>query len=207
MWGGWRQECPPISRAGSAWRPRTSTTTAGDRGAGPWSGAVEDRRTLRMNVARLDLAHEAARVYTRFGVEARDVEAKYRYLSTVTYEPDFPIPGDPGSTVNRDITSEPDGHQLAAYLTSRVRITDRLSGEFGLRWDDQTYDDVGGPDQFAPRLNVLYEATPATRLRAAGPVLAGAGHQRVAGRGRRGHVLPGAARGSPHIRLRARLPA
>jgi outer membrane receptor protein involved in Fe transport len=169
VWGGWRQTWPAdlSSRLILAITDIDNDREGTIDEPGQRSGSVEDRRTLRMSVARLDIAHEAPRIYTRFGVEARDLEARYHYLSTVTFEPDFPIPGDPGSTVTRDLAPRPEGHQVAAYLTTRMRMSERLSGEIGLRWDDQTYDDVDGPDQLAPRLNMLFEVTPSTRLRAA----------------------------------------
>ena len=54
---------------------------------------------------------------------------------------------------------------MAAYATSRVLVTDRLAAEIGLRWDEQTY--AGDAhDQWSPRLNLVYEAGDATRLRA-----------------------------------------
>ena len=169
VWGGWQQEWAGnlSSRLTLAFTDVDNDRQGTIDEPGEQLGAVQDHRTLGIGVVRLDLEHRAERVYTRFGVEGRGLNAKYHYASTSTYEPDFPIPGDPGSTVTRDLAPEPDGHQIAAYVTSRVRITDRLSTELGLRWDDQTYDDPGGAEQFAPRLNVMYELAPATRLRAA----------------------------------------
>jgi outer membrane receptor protein involved in Fe transport len=169
VWGGWRQD----------WRAYLSsrlilalTDIDNDRAGsvdepGQRTGSVTDRRTLRTGVARLDLEHRAPSVFTRFGVEGREVKARYNYASTVTFEPDYPLPGDSGSTVSRDLDPQPDGHQFGAYVTSRARLADRLSVEVGLRWDNQTYDDVEGSEQFAPRLNLMYDVTPESRLRAA----------------------------------------
>jgi outer membrane receptor protein involved in Fe transport len=169
VWGGWQQ----------AWRGNLTsrlilalTDLDNDREGtiddpGRRSGALDDRRTLRSAVARLDLEHRAEGLFTRLGVEGREVEARYRYASTVTYAPGFPLPGDPGGTLTRELDPDPDGHELGAYLTSRARITDRLSAEAGLRWDHQTYDDNEGPEQFAPRFNLLYDLSAGTRLRAA----------------------------------------
>ena len=170
LWGGWQQEWPGnlSSRLILAFTDIDNDRTGSIDDPGAQLGSVNDHRRLRTGVARLDLQHKAERFYTRFGVEGRQLKAEYQYASTSTFEPDFPIPGDPGSTVTRNLAPAPEGYQLAAYVTSRARITDRLSAELGLRWDDQTYDDdAGGPTQFAPRVNVMYELAPATRLRAA----------------------------------------
>ncbi len=169
VWGGWEQAW---GRELSSRLTLALTDVDNERDGiisdpGQRDGAVDERRTLRMGVARLDLEHRLDRLFTRFGVEGREVKAKYRYTSRITYEPDYPLPGDPGETVTRDLALEPDGHQFAAYVTSRFRATDRLSAELGLRWDNQTYDDADGPDQFAPRVNVLFDLTPQTHLRAA----------------------------------------
>ncbi len=169
IWTGWQQRWPGhfTSRLVLALTDVDTDRDGSIDDPGAREGTVEDTRKMSMGVVRLDLVHEAARVYTRFGLEARRARARYHYTSTITHEPDFPVPGDPGSTVDRDLAPQPEGHQLAAYATSRVRLSDRLNAELGLRWDTQTYDHVGGPDQIAPRLNFLYELTAATHLRAA----------------------------------------
>ena len=50
------------------------------------------------------------------------------------------------------------------YATSRVRATDRLTAEFGVRWDEQTYG-ADADDQFVPRFNLAFDATATTSLR------------------------------------------
>jgi len=169
VWGGWEQAWSSVL---SSRLTLALTDVDNDREGtivepGRRDSAVDERRTLRMGVARLDLEHRLPRLYTRFGVEGRELKAKYRYVSRITNDPDFPLPGDPGGTQTRDLAPEPDGHQSAAYITSRVRMTDSFSGEFGLRWDHQSYLEDSGPEQFAPRVNLLYEPVAGTRLRAA----------------------------------------
>jgi outer membrane receptor protein involved in Fe transport len=169
VWGGWDQLWPArfssrlILAVTDVDNERQGTLDE----AGESSGGVDDDRTLQSYLARLEVSHDAGRFYTRTGVEGRHLHAEYRYRSTVTYAPDYPLPGDPQTTATRDLSPRPDGNQLAAWVTSRVRVTDRLTSELGLRWDDQTYDDVGGPEQISPRLNLLYDLAPGTRLRAA----------------------------------------
>lgn len=134
---------------------------------GEHEGAVSDRREFRMGMVKLDFTHQSSRAFTRFGLEAREMEAEYRYHSQVWYAADFPLPGDPPRTIVRDLAPEPEGHQYAAYLTTRLRLLDRLGVELGLRWDDQTYDEVSDPTQLSPRVNVLLDLTEGTRVKAA----------------------------------------
>ena len=128
-------------------------------------GSVDDQRHYDVLGLKLDGRYAAQRWLHRFGVELRSLSADYEYTSTLRYEADGLYPGFPGLTVNRDLAPEPSGDHVAAYATSRVLVTDRLAAEIGLRWDEQTY--AGDAhDQWSPRLNLVYEAGSATRLRA-----------------------------------------
>jgi hypothetical protein len=169
VWGGWEQQWP--FRFTSRLMLALTDIDNGREGTiddpGERTGAVNERRTLRTGLARLDVSHRAERFFTRFGAEGREVKARYDYLSELIYAPDYPLPGDTGETVQRDLSPVPEGHQFGAWLTTRMRISDQWNVELGARWDDQTYDDVEGPEQFSPRLNLMYDLNPATRLRAA----------------------------------------
>ncbi len=130
-------------------------------------GNLQDDRDLDVVLARLDVEHRGERLYGRLGAEYRESHGRYRYRSAVAYLPGWPFPGDAGSSVQRDLRPSPEGHQAALYATGRLRLTERLSAELGLRWDDQTYDDVSGPHEVSPRLNLLYDLSPRSRLRLA----------------------------------------
>jgi outer membrane receptor protein involved in Fe transport len=45
-------------------------------------------------------------------------------------------------------------------------MTDRLTGELGMRWDNQTWDKVDGGTQLSPRVNLRYDPDARTQLRA-----------------------------------------
>lgn len=169
VWAGWQQQWPGAltSRLIVGLTDLDNDRSGIIDDPGRRAANVDDRRTLRTGVARLDVEHRAERAFTRLGVEGREVESKYRYSSVSVFAPDFPLPGDAGGTVTRALDPDPDGHYMSAYFTSRVRLSDPLSVEAGLRWDDQTYDGLDTPEQFAPRLNLMYDLTPETRLRAA----------------------------------------
>jgi outer membrane receptor protein involved in Fe transport len=129
-------------------------------------GTVHDSRAYEILGLRLENEHLVGNVVNRWGLEARQLDSKYSYQSAVTYAPDFPLPGDPGTQVERDLRPEPDGHALAAFASTRFRPVERLTTEFGLRWDKQTYGNLEADTQFSPRLNLLYDLREGTRLRA-----------------------------------------
>ena len=60
------------------------------------------------------------------------------------------------------LPSRPAEH-VALYYTLRGRLTDDLTAEFGLRWDEQTYG-VDADDQFGPRINLAWRLDGQTRL-------------------------------------------
>jgi outer membrane cobalamin receptor len=128
-------------------------------------GFVDDHRAYHVFGAKLDGTWSTPRWLHRAGLEFRSLAARYRYASEVTFQPDYPFPGDPGGTIARDLAPAPDGDHVAAYATSRLRVTDRLTAELGFRWDEQTYG-ADSDDQFAPRVNLAFEAGADTRLRA-----------------------------------------
>ena len=130
---------------------------------------------------KLDATWRTDRWLTRFGGEVRSLDASYDYSSIVHFEPDYPFPDSGGITRVNDLSPKPSGTHYALYVTTRVRVADPLTAEFGLRWDDETYTPEGS-DQLGPRVNLLYQAAPATLLRASwGIVPAVAGNQRTAG--------------------------
>jgi hypothetical protein len=128
-------------------------------------GAVDDERHYDVLGLKLDAGYRTSRWLHRFGLEVRSLSADYDYASAVTFAAGYPFPQSPAESAGHTAAPEPSGEHVAAYVTSRVRVTDRLAAEFGLRWDEQTYG-VDGDDQWGPRINLVYEAGAATRVRA-----------------------------------------
>jgi len=134
-------------------------------GPGSRTGTVDDDRHYDVYGLKLDGHHLSGRWLHGFGLEYRSQSAEYDYDSRVRLEPGDPFPGSPGLEIDRSLSPEPSGSHVAAYFTSRLRVSDRLAAEFGLRWDEQSYG-RDSDDQWGPRLNVVYQAGDATRLRA-----------------------------------------
>lgn len=169
LWGGWRQQWTAhlASQLVLGLTDIDNQREGTIEEPGQRLASLDDRRTMRASVARLDFEHSLPALYTRFGVEGREIEARYHYASTLLQFADFPFPGDEAALVERALAPRPDGHQTGAYLTSRARLGARLTAEAGLRWDDQTYDEWHGSGQISPRLNLMYEMSDSTLLRAA----------------------------------------
>lgn len=129
-------------------------------------GTVHDSRSYDILGLRLENEYVTGRVLNLWGIEARQLDSEYHYQSQVTYSPDFPLPGDPQSQITRDLNPAPDGHVLAAFLSSRFKPLQRLTAEIGLRWDKETYGNLEADTQLSPRLNLLYDLRQGTRLRA-----------------------------------------
>jgi outer membrane receptor protein involved in Fe transport len=128
-------------------------------------GFVTDNRAYHVFGAKLDGSFTSPRWLHRAGLEFRSLSARYRYASRSAFDAGYPFPGDPAVTVERALAPAPSGDHLAAYVTSRLRLTERLTAELGVRWDEQTYG-ADSDDQFVPRLNLAFDATRTTRLRA-----------------------------------------
>lgn len=128
-------------------------------------GEVDDERHYDVFGLTLDAAYTADRWLHRFGLEYRDQSADYDYTSAATFEPGYPFPQSVASDVARSLAPEPSGEHVAAYATSRMQLTADLTAEVGVRWDHQSYGEHDD-DQFAPRVNLAYAATPTTRMRA-----------------------------------------
>jgi len=128
-------------------------------------GTVRDERDYDVLGIKVDGSYTAQRWLHRFGLEFRSLSADYDYASTVRLDPGYPLPGNPGRTVERALAPQPSGEHVAAYATSRVLVTDRLAAEVGLRWDEQSYG-ADADDQLGPRINLAYRLGAATRVRA-----------------------------------------
>lgn len=169
LWGGWEQRWREhlTSRLILALTDIDNERKGTIEEPGQRSGELSDTRTLRSAVLRLDMTWDLPRLYTRFGFEGREQEARYQYDSMLTFLPDYPFPGDAGAVHRRSLAPSPRGHQNSAYVTSRARIGERLTAEAGLRWDDQGYDGLDDTTQLAPRVSLLYRLGADTHLRLA----------------------------------------
>jgi hypothetical protein len=100
----------------------------------------------------------------RFGARYRDVSSDYDYRLDSTRHSDFVDNGAPISLL-RSIQESVDGQDLGVYGAYRLRASNRLALEAGLRWDQQDYGDAGSRSQVSPRLNALLQISDRAELR------------------------------------------
>jgi hypothetical protein len=129
-------------------------------------GQVRDIRNFHVIALRADHRFALLGLDHRAGFEVRRLWGRYDYASDVSFEAGFPLPESPGSRVQRRARPKPDGFESAIWWDSRFTLGSRWTLLAGLRLDTQTYDGSGDAAQVAPRLSVLYDLGPTTRLRA-----------------------------------------
>jgi outer membrane receptor protein involved in Fe transport len=128
-------------------------------------GSVDDAR--QMDSVGLKQAWEyepSQRQLFRFGLEAERRDAAYEYASVVDRRGLLASLGGT-APANRAITLAPSGESYGLFVEDRVRFTERLIADLGLRWDRQSYLPPGVDSQFSPRASLLYRFGSRTDLR------------------------------------------
>ncbi|MEO7385561.1 MAG: TonB-dependent receptor, partial [Gammaproteobacteria bacterium] len=150
----WSEEL--VGRALAGWttvdKERTGTV---DDPAGE-TGAVQDLRDSHSALLKVELDLGDDDLRWRAGVDVAWLAAEYSYASTFETG---------AESIARNLAPQPEGTGTGAFVAARWRINDVITGEVGLRWDNQTYDKVDGGTQLSPRANLLYDVSPDTQLR------------------------------------------
>ncbi len=126
-------------------------------------GAVDDERDYDVLGLKVDASYSTDRWLQRAGIDVRMLEATYDYSGSVDFAADYPFPDAPAQDIARTLAPEPSGEHFAMYYTLRGRLTDTLTAELGLRWDEETYG-ADADNQLAPRLNLAWNVAAGTRL-------------------------------------------
>ena len=126
-------------------------------------GDVDDERDYDVLGLKFDASYTTDRWLQRAGIDARTLSATYDYTGSVDFASDYPFPGAPAQDIARTLAPKPSGEHFAVYYTVRGRLTDAITAELGLRWDEQTYG-VDSDDQLAPRANLAWRISDRTRL-------------------------------------------
>ncbi len=165
-------------RLDSDWSPTLSSTTllslvdydkrreglAND--TGKMVAALRDDRDVRIVGLRQDWVwNPSDRHRMHWGIDVAHGEADYDYRASAEYfELQAMYQGQP-SELARALVANPQGASYAVYFSDRWRLTARSMLEWGLRWDDQTYTELGSDSQLSPRLSILHRIGAGTELR------------------------------------------
>ncbi len=129
-------------------------------------GFVDDDRELASIAVRQRWRYEPNdRQLARFGFEAERFDAEYRYSSAANRLGLLATLDGP-DTLARDLAMAPEGASYTLYVEDRVRVTDRIIADLGLRWDRYDYlPESEADDELSPRLSLLVRLRARTDLR------------------------------------------
>jgi outer membrane receptor protein involved in Fe transport len=128
-------------------------------------GSVDDQRTLdAVGIKQAWRLESSARQLLSFGAEVEQRDASYRYSSGVERRGLLATLGGTAPPM-RALGLDPGGDSYGVYVEDRVRATERLIVDVGVRWDRQTYLPPAVDSQFSPRASLLYRVGSKTDLR------------------------------------------
>ena len=129
-------------------------------------GQLEDHhRSAFVTLKNDGTLHLSARQLLKFGATMKRVRARFDVEgSSVIPFAIFEL-GAPPREVRRSVHVRPGGSELSAYVADRVRVSDSVVVEAGLRAGSESYTPDGV--HVSPRLNVAWTPTPRTSVRAA----------------------------------------
>ena len=128
--------------------------------------AVQDYREITQVSLRQDWTwNPSSNHRTHWGIHATYSEADFAYDGEAEYFGLQAIFVDQPSSVSRSLVAAPKGGSYAVYLSDRWKMSDRALLEWGLRWDDQTYTDLGSDSQLSPRVSLMFRSSANTELR------------------------------------------
>jgi hypothetical protein len=110
---------------------------------------------------RLELAD---RQLLAFGVDAERFDAHFDYASTAAWRGVLASIA-PAMPAQRAFELLPAAHKYSAFVSDRVRFTERVVAELGLRWDRQSYSPGEANSQTSPRASLLFMVAPRTDVR------------------------------------------
>ena len=128
--------------------------------------SVDDERRVDLFMFRQDWTWQPSQLhFVQWGLQVSYGDASYRYAGSAEY---FGLPalypGQP-QIVTRNNSADPRGGSFAVYVSDRWRVAPKTTLEWGLRWDDQAYNELSSDAQLSPRINLLHAPNERTELR------------------------------------------
>jgi hypothetical protein len=130
------------------------------------AGSLNEHRTVEVYEFRQDWTWVPGDNWMlSFGANLKHLDATYAHVSSRSIESPFDAILD--NAAQRDLDSDVvvDGAQYAVYSELRWQALPRLTFDFGLRWDQQTYTIASNDRQISPRASILYQPSDATDIR------------------------------------------
>jgi len=128
-------------------------------------GTVDDRRKIEGQGVKQEWRYEASsRQLLTFGFEWEDLDARYGYVGEAERR-GLLATLEPSMSFSRTADLDAKGRSATLFVSDRVRLTQRLIAELGLRWDRQRFSPGEDHEQLAPRSSLLFRAGSRTDLR------------------------------------------
>ena len=120
-------------------------------------GSIDDARELdSVGVKQAWQYEPSERQLLSFGIEAETSDADYAYTSVADRRGLLATLGGTAPPSRAGGRSRQAATVTDCFVEDRVRFTDRLIADLGLRWDRQNYLPPGVDSQFSPRASLLY---------------------------------------------------
>jgi hypothetical protein len=137
-----------------------------DEAGGIESGSLDERRDARIVSWKNDATFDVSpRNLLRFGFTAKDVRASYDYEGASHAEFSVFEVGGPARDVARSAHLHPSGNELSAYAADRLRLSEHLVLEGGLRAATESY--TPGGVSLDPRVQLAWAPYRGTAVRLA----------------------------------------
>jgi hypothetical protein len=130
------------------------------------TGRLDDRRSMQFVALKNDGTFDVSpRNLLKFGATVKQLDARYDYEGRARVEFTSFTLGAPPRNIVRSVHVRPGGSEASAYVADRVRLSEHVAIEAGLRAASESYTPDGV--NVSPRLNASWMVTPRTSVRAA----------------------------------------
>lgn len=131
---------------------------------------LKDDRLFHIAGIKLDSDVEQGRIAHRFGAQVQRLWGQYNYDLALAFQPDYPFPGSPASSLSRQYSPRPKGYEMSAYWDGKLGVGKRVTLQAGVRLDTQDYG-ASAPalrnrHYLSPRFAALYRFDSGAQLRA-----------------------------------------
>lgn len=130
------------------------------------TGNLNDDREFRAYNLKQDYEYlHNSNLLIGFGWDYRYLIAQYKFSTSLTIDPFFSEVSNYSRPLLAARNLDETGHQYSLYTNVKWLITNRLSSEFGVRFDGQHYESTISAEQINPRLSLLYQVSKNAELR------------------------------------------
>ena len=129
------------------------------------ASVYDDRETEQFSFRQDFTLNKGDRHLVQWGLQVAYADAEYDYRNSAEYFGLQAVFEGQEESESLALSATPDGASYSLYFSDRWKMSDKSILEWGLRWDDQSYQEVSSDSQLSPRLNFMRALGPKTELR------------------------------------------